>query len=400
MRKVAFIMMWLYVFTLPWDNILQFGDPIGSVGRVTGLLALTSCIALVFVAGNMRRLQTFHITAIAYLGIVTLSLFWTVDPQSSSQVIRTYVQSVMVVWLIWELGSNRSVLFHFAAAYVAGAYIGALSVFRNFSTSTLLAGAKEARFAPDGWNSNDIALALALAIPLALYLAAKRTNWTTRCLGCGYLILGPMAIVLTSSRAGFAVTAIALSALPLFYRRQTATAKLVMALVFVCAGVLAWHYTPHQSWDRLSTIYTSIVAGDLNSRELIWQSGLRTFAGNSLFGVGAGAFLSGVGANYSAHNTFLAVLVEQGTLGFSLFSVILGGAIYSITSLKGDERWMCVFLLVCWVVGAFTLGWAMNRVTWFVLGFVVSCGNANRQTLQLPDSGASWAAEPLAAAEV
>ena len=33
---------------------------------------------------------------------------------------------------------------------------------------------------------------------------------------------------------------------------------------------------------------------------------------------------------------------------------------------------MCIFLLLCWAVGVFTLGWAMHRVTWFVLGFVFS----------------------------
>jgi len=209
-----------------------------------------------------------------------------------------------------------------------------------------------------------------------------------------------MAIVLTSSRSGIAVTAIAISALPLFLRHQTVTAKLVMALVFVCAGVGALHYTPQQSWDRLATLYTSIVAGDLNSRELIWQSGLRTFAGNCLVGVGAGAFQSGAGTYYTAHNTYLAVLVEQGLLGFTIFSAILGGAIYSLRRLSGEERWMCVFILLCWAVGVFTLGWAMNRVTWFVLGLIVSIGYSDRRGTEVLDSELPCGASPLAVGRV
>jgi O-antigen ligase len=307
---------------------------------------------------------------------------------------------MMVVWLLWELGSNRRALFHFALAYVGGAYVAALSVFRTFSMKALAPGAKEARFAADNWDVNDIAFVLALAIPLSLYLTSKRTHWTSTWLARAYLILGPMAIVLTSSRSGAVVAAIALGSLPLFLRRQTAPAKLAMVLVLACAAYLAWNYAPQQSWDRLSTLYSSIRAGDLNGRELTWRTGLRAFGSNCLAGVGAGAFQSGVGTSYSAHNTFLAVLVEQGLVGFSVFSVILGGAIYSITRLRGEERRMCVILLLCWAVGAFMLDWAMNRVTWFVLAFVVSCGNADQHAPQRLDPEVAGGATPLAEGRV
>ena len=69
-------------------------------------------------------------------------------------------------------------------------------------------------------------------------------------------------------------------------------------------------------------------------------------------------------------------------MGFGLFSMILGEAIYCIRRLKGQDRWMCIFLLLCWAVGAFTLGWAMHRVTWFVLGFVFTCGYGDRYESQ------------------
>ena len=292
----------------------------------------------------------------------------------------------MAVWLIWELGSNRLALLNLAVAYLAGAYVGAISVLRNFSTSTLQAGAKEARFTPDGWNSNDIALALALAIPFALYFAARRTNWITKWLARGYLILGTLAIILTSSRGGLTVMAIAISALPLYFVRQTPAAKVLMVLVLICAGCIAWHYVPQQSWDRLSTIYSTIAAGDLNGRELIWQSGLRTFSDNFLVGIGAGAFMAAVRSGLTAHNTFLAILVEQGLLGFTLFSAILGGVVYSISLLKGDERRMCFFLLLCWAVGVFTLGWAASRVTWFVLGLIFSIGYSECRDTEVLDS--------------
>lgn len=389
MRTVAFVLLWLYVFTLPWDYILQFGDPIGSAGRVAGLLALAGCVLLIVTNARVRRLRMFHIAVAFYLAIVAASLFWTADPEATLHSVRTYVQSVMVVWLMWELGANRRGLFHLVTAYVAGAYVAALSVFHNFSQTTVPGQAKEARFVADNWNANDTALVLALAIPLAFYVASKRAHWTSTWLARGYLVLAPMAIVLTSSRGGIVVTAVVFSALPLFLRRQTTAAKLATVLVLACGVYLAWNYAPQQSWDRLSTVLTSVRSRDLNGREQVWQIGLHAFGNNYLVGVGAGAFQAGADSENTAHNTFLAILVEQGFLGFSVFSVILAGAIYGTTRVRGEERRMCFFLLLCWAVGAFTLGWAMHRVTWFVLGLVVTFAHSSNGLMPTDAQGQS-----------
>ena len=254
-----------------------------------------------------------------------------------------------------------------------GAYVGALSILRSFSLATIAAGAREARFAADNWDANDIALALALAIPLAIYLAGKPAHWTSTWLARGYLVLGPMAIVLTASRVGMVATAIAFFGLPLFFRRQTTSAKLVTVTVLIGAACLAWNYVPAQSWHRLFSLFTNLRAGDLNGREQIWQNALHAFSRHYLGGVGPGAFRIGLRQRpLDAHNTFLLVLIEQGLAGFIAFAAILGCAIYSVSRLAGEERTLCVLLLLCWTVGALTLGWSMNRVTWFVLGLVVA----------------------------
>src|SRR5580704_4833236 len=102
MRTIAFLLLWLYAFTLPWDYILEFGEPIGSAGRVAGLLALAGYFVLVGTTGRIRRPQALHVCALLYLSIVVLSLFWTVDTPNSLVAIRTYVQGIMIVWVLWE----------------------------------------------------------------------------------------------------------------------------------------------------------------------------------------------------------------------------------------------------------------------------------------------------------
>ena len=376
MRTPAFILLWLYVFTLPWDYMLQFSVGIGSAGRVAGLLAFVACTVLIATTARMRRFRTFQIATAAYLAVVAASLFWTANPESTAHSVRSYVQSAMMVWAMWELGSKWRDLFRLATAYVAGASVAAISVFHNFSAATVELEARQARFAADNWDVNDLALVLSLAIPLAFYVATKRLDWISTCLARAYLLVGPMAIVLTSSRSGVVVMTLAILALPLFLNRQTLRAKVIVAMVVACAAWIAWNYAPQQSWDRLSTLLPSLRAGDLNFRDTIWRNGLRAFGSHYLVGVGAGAFETGAGINFSAHNTFLAVLVEQGLIGFGVFSVILACAIHCSLRIAGTDRKMCVVLLLCWAVGTFTLGWAANRVTWFVLGLVISFGSA------------------------
>lgn len=397
MRTIAFLLLWLYAFTLPWDYILEFGEPIGSAGRVAGLLALAGYFVLVGTTGRIRRPQALHVCALLYLSIVVLSLFWTVDTPNSLVAIRTYVQGIMIVWVLWEVGISLNHLFHLATAYVAGAYIGALSIFHSFSLATVVAHSREARFTADSWNANDIALALALAIPLAFYVASEGDHWTVTLLARGYLIVGPMAILLTSSRGGATVMAIAFCGLPFFMKSQTATAKLVTITALTCALLLAWTYAPAQSWDRVSSTFASLAAGDLNGREQIWQSALAVFDHNYLVGVGAGAFHAALGGPSSGHNTYLIVLLEQGILGFSVFTFILGCTIYSTRRLTGNQRKGCLLLLLCWGVGTFSLGWAGNRITWFVLGLVFCFGSV-QEHLQLSESEISSCVTSLAEA--
>jgi hypothetical protein len=336
----------------------------------------------------MRRFRTFQIATAAYLAVVAASLFWTSNPESTAHSVRSYVQSAMIVWVMWELGATWRDAFHLATAYVAGASVAAISVLHNFSAATIELEARQARFAADNWDVNDLALVLSLAIPLAFYVATKRLDWISTCVARAYLLVGPMAIVLTSSRSGAVVMTLAILALPLFLKRQTMQAKVITATVVACAAWVAWNYAPQQSWNRLSTLFSSLRAGDLNFRDTIWRNGLRAFGGHCLAGVGAGAFETGAGINFSAHNTFLAVLVEQGLIGFGVFLVILGCAIHCSLRMAGTDRKLCVVLLVCWAVGTFTLGWAANRVTWFVLGLVTALGSV-REARLLPNREAA-----------
>jgi hypothetical protein len=106
MRKIAFLLLWLYVFTIPWEHSTDIGAGIGSVTRVAGIAALLAGLTAVALRGSMRRMNLFLATAGAFYLLVVASYFWTVDAEATGRAIRTFAQAMWVVWLIWEFAPD------------------------------------------------------------------------------------------------------------------------------------------------------------------------------------------------------------------------------------------------------------------------------------------------------
>ena len=107
MRRFAFIMLWLYVFTIPWEHSTDIGTGIGSVTRIVGIAALMAGLAAVAMCGSIRRLTLFHTTvSVLYLWILS-SYLWTVDADATAMAIRTFAQAMWAVWLIWGVRARR-----------------------------------------------------------------------------------------------------------------------------------------------------------------------------------------------------------------------------------------------------------------------------------------------------
>ena len=81
MRRIAWILLLLFAFAIPWEYSLDLGEPLGNVARIAGLLVLLAAVPAIFQAGRMRTPGAFcWITLALYLWFCC-SYFWTIDPR-------------------------------------------------------------------------------------------------------------------------------------------------------------------------------------------------------------------------------------------------------------------------------------------------------------------------------
>ena len=54
MRRIAFALLLLFAFAIPWEYSLDVGEPLGNIARIAGVLALLAAIPAVFEHKQLR----------------------------------------------------------------------------------------------------------------------------------------------------------------------------------------------------------------------------------------------------------------------------------------------------------------------------------------------------------
>src|SRR5206468_1165825 len=127
---------------------------------------------------------------------------------------------------------------------------------------------------------NDVALALNIALPLAMYLFRQaRTTWSRVCWGAGIAAM-LITIVFTFSRGGFVGLVTMASYWALASRKKS---KAIGALAL--AAVLVMAVAPPEYWARIETI-TATEEGAAELRQNYWAAARRMFADSPIWGVG------------------------------------------------------------------------------------------------------------------
>ena len=370
MRRIAFFTLWLFVFTIPWQNCLSL-EAVGTVSQLAGIVAFLVAMFHCLSAGRLRRPGRILLLMGIFASYALLSAGWSLDPDATVSKAATIAQLVAMFWIISELVADDNDAQNLLAAYVAGSTVNVIAAFAQFASGN---AGQDLRYAAAGFNPNDDAITLALAIPMSCFLLARARTLRAKALFVAFLTMAPMAIALTGSRTGVLAgcVAFAVSSLGMYRMRWSRRVMLVVALA-VCVWCLA-SLVPETSWARISTISQQVDSGDLNQRTAIWAAGLKEYAGHPLLGVGEGAYqqVSGryLGEAFVAHNTFVSVLVELGIIGFLLFSAILISAARSLWRLDGQDRLMWAAIAVTWFVGVMASTWETQKPTWFLIALV------------------------------
>jgi len=375
MRKIAWVLLLLFAFAIPWEYSLDLGEPLGNVARVVGLLLLLVSIPAVLQAGRLRTPGPLQWLVLAFYLWFCCSYFWTIEPLVTLERIRGFFQEMMIVWLVWEFADSPRDLRALLRATVAGSWVlAALTVANLASPEAIAAG--QIRFAAVGQDPNDVARFLDLGFPLAALLLNSESRWPARLLALGYLPLGLVAVLLTASRGGFLAAVVALAGCALLLLRSHARGVIAGTLALPVIATALWFSVPHETLERLATIPAQLQGGDLNQRLNIWSAGWHAFVRAPWFGTGAGSFVSAAGLSPidTAHNTALSILVSGGLCAFSLAVGIVALAARSAMQTHGPLRLALATALLVWVITSLVATVEESRTTWLLLGMIALAG--------------------------
>jgi O-antigen ligase len=402
--RVAYAALCAFIFVIPWDESVPL---LGGflIGRWLGLLAFSVAVLSIGASGRVRRISAVHYALAGLAGWSALSILWTADWDSTVTRAGTYLQLLTAVWLIWELTATESRVLGLLQCYVLGTYVSSISTIVNFiqdRTAAQLVNAKGGavwdvpRYTISGVNENDLGVMLALSIPMAFYLLARRKHVLVRSVCWLQLVAAVTAILLTGSRGALFAASIAIL-LAMAFRLPPAQR---LALTFAGLGIVASGtlFIPQAIWDRLSSVGTEMSEGTMTHRTVIWAAGMEAVRDHAFLGVGAGAYgltvLKAVDIPYVAHNTFISVFVELGIVGALLLGVLLATAFLCAIQMPSLERCLWITLLLTWSVGVSSLTWEYRKPTWFLFGMLAAHVYARRSEPSYAEPG--WGPTPSA----
>ncbi len=384
MRRAAWALMVIFVFAVPWEYSLDFGEPIGNVARVAGVLLLLFMIPAAMQAGHVRTPKAVQWLVMALFLWWSCSAMWSIDADATLDRLRGAFQVVMSVWLLWELVETPEDMRVMLRAYVAGACVLAALTLANFASPD---AADQTRFVAEGQDPNDVARFLDLGLPIAALLLNSERRWWPRLLALGYLPLGFLSVLLTGSREGLLAGLLALAggAVLLFRRRPERLAPALFLVPLLIA--MMWGVVPAATFERLATIPEQMQGGDLNQRLNIWTAGWQAFVRRPLFGSGAGTFVAAAGLAPidTAHNTLLSLVVEGGIVEVGICSGIVAACWLCVRRMTGALRIGMGTALAVWCLTLLAATVEQNRTTWILLGLTACAG---RLAVEAPEETA------------
>jgi O-antigen ligase len=379
MRAWAFRFIWLFAFTLTWEESVVLGSV--SLTRVVGLIALGLGLSAVIVSGRMKKPHPAQFVMLGYLSWVVVTYLFSSRPEQSFPDIILYLQLVGVAFLVYEFVQDEREQASVLQAFVLGSVISIVTVLMDLASGGAQAAGghhslESARYQA-AVGPNSLAVYLSLSMCVALYLTTVRKErawiWFNTC------IVPPtmLAIFLTGSRGGLITLMVALLIIPaVVLTRAKAKRQLLVIGAIAVMTALVLTAVPGQTWERLSTTGDEILHGTLTGRTAIWRAGLKVFGDHPIAGSGTGTFAMEVapmtGTAIVAHNVYLEVLAEQGIVGFGLFAAMIIALVLPLGKLPIPQRNFWVILFGVFLVGAMDLSLGRKKILWFILGMIAA----------------------------
>jgi O-antigen ligase len=362
----------LALFGLGLAMDASIGTLLGAGGQqsLATSIALAAPLALpsgwhLVTGGPVRRMPAPFLALTGFVAWCAVSVLWARHAHVLVSV-TTAVQLLAFVWLGYQLVRSRRDLRAMLIGYVVGCCTLVVLTWRNYVNDVFV---HWERFAADGFDPNDMAIYLALGIPMAAYLALSGSPGKhARLLWLLYLPLAASGVVLASSRTGTLATGMVMGAVILWLTRRSATASALTLMLLLAGVMVALQSVPRESFDRIFSVGREF-GGSMGGRAEIWGAGMGLFANNPVRGVGVGGFgnASNLYVHDVVHNTPLSIAVELGLVGLVLFFGAFALAIRGVRFSGRNEKALVWCLFMTCFIGIQSLTWENRKPMWFLM---------------------------------
>ena len=121
MRNFTRRLLWLFVFTVPWDVVILPG--LGAPSRLVGLGTLGAAILTTAMAGRFRKPGMIFGFASTFIAFAALSLLWTIAFPITFQLVWTSIQILGSVWVVREFARTRDEQQSLLVAFCLGEFV-------------------------------------------------------------------------------------------------------------------------------------------------------------------------------------------------------------------------------------------------------------------------------------
>jgi len=315
---------------------------------------------------------------IAFLAAAALSCLTALWPGYAAQNVEDLAKMILTWFFLLNCATTERRLRGVMWIMVVGGLFPALGTLKNFLAGNMYEG--RAAWVGIFANPNEVAYALVILVPLAVYLATPR-GWWVRLLVSAILVLFSAAVYVTFSRGGLIALAAVIALIG--WRKRNKWILGLTAILLAAGSMFASRY-----WSRDQDF--SQLNGDatVEQRLATTQAGFDMFLDHPLLGVGFGCSVvawplyapQGVYTRGAlvTHNTFIQALSETGLLGFVPFVGLIGFSLYQMRKLAfgtaatrdpGSAVEVSIWGLVfCGMSGGYVLTW----FPWLLLGLAAA----------------------------
>lgn len=375
MRKMSLCLLLAFVFSVPWQNAVVIGGS-RTLSSAIGAAALVATLITCITENRIVKPPAYLLALFAFVVWQFATYLWSIDSPSTLSRLLTLAQILVFVWLVTELCTGEHEKALLLQAFVIGCVVVCLLLIQAYLSGQYL---DANRYAPSSFNTNESADIIAVGVVMAFLANTYRERGAVFWLNIAFVPLALFSVLLTASRSGFIVTCIAMSAFPVVLRSAKPAYRLMwlLAVLVVFAGLffgLSGNEKLQANIQRVTFSTDTYSLRTLTGRTTIWTAGLNVFAEHPLVGTGSGTFASAaqdeLGASKVAHDLFIEVGADSGSVGLALLLAVLASALVTLLTRNDGRIGLYLVLFLALLTTSLVANVATSKAFWFGLALL------------------------------